>query len=52
MIDIASRTSRIWVDLPVAMEWAATGEQVEDDCQVAHDYKAVADVDAYLIVPA
>jgi hypothetical protein len=52
MIAFASRTSRVRVDLPIAVERAATGKQIEDNCQVADNHKAVADVDAYLIVPA
>lgn len=48
----ASRTSRVWVDLPVAVEWSAAGEQIEDHSQVADDHQSVADVNANLIVPA
>jgi hypothetical protein len=38
--------------LPVAVEWAASAEQVEDYHQIADDDQAVSDVDANLVVPA
>jgi len=49
---VKSRTSRVWADLPVAMEWPAAGEQVEDYRQIADNDQSVADVDADLIVPS
>lgn len=49
---ISSRTTWVWVDLPVAVEWTASAEQVEDDHEIANDHQAVSDVDANLVVPA
>lgn len=49
---ISSRTTWVWVDLPVAVEWTASAEQVEDDHEIANDHQAVSDVDANLIIPA
>ena len=52
IIAISSHTTRVWVDLPVAVEWTASTEQVEDHHQIADDHQAVSDIDANLIVSA
>ena len=45
-------TTRVRVDLPVAVEGAATEEEVHDDDQVAYTYQGVPDVDADFVISA
>lgn len=45
-------TSGIWADLPVPTERVTAEEQVEDDYNITHGDKSVADVDANLVVAA
>lgn len=45
-------TSGIRADLPVPTERVTAEEQVEDDYNIAHCDKSVADVDANLVVAA
>jgi hypothetical protein len=52
IITISSHTTRVWVDLPVAVEWATSTEQVEDHHQIANDNQDISDIDANLVVPA
>jgi hypothetical protein len=48
----ALHTSRVGVDLPVAVEGTATEEQVEDDDQITHKHQTVPDIDTDLVESA